>query len=56
MPALGLPAPRTPYGLIRGIGDEALRSLERQTGTAVGRLDSAVLERYAALGLAGAPG
>jgi hypothetical protein len=56
VPALGLRAPRTPYGLIRGIGDEALRSLERQTGTAAGRLDSAVLERYAALGLAGAPG
>jgi hypothetical protein len=25
VPALGLRAPRTPYGLIRGIGDEALR-------------------------------
>lgn len=56
LPAIGLPAPRTPYGLIRGISADALRSLEEQAGIPGGRLDDAVLDRYAGLGLAGARG
>lgn len=56
LPALGIPAPRTPYGLVLGMDPRALRSLERQAGLPVGRLDDSVLDRFAALDLAGTPG
>lgn len=56
LPALGMPAPSTPYGLILGVDTQALRSLEWQAGLPVGRLDDAVLDRFAALDLAGTPG
>jgi hypothetical protein len=56
LPALGLPGPRTPYGLILGLGSHTLRSLEWQARLPMGRLDDAVLERYSALGLAVAAG
>lgn len=56
LPALGIPAPRTPYGLILGVDTQALRSLEWQAGLLVGRLDDAMLDRFAALDLAGTPG
>lgn len=52
LPALGLHGPRTPYGLILGVGSQSLRSLEWQAGLPLGRLDDAVLHRYSALGLA----
>lgn len=56
LPALGITAPRTPYGLILGVDSQALRSLEWQAGLPAGRLDDAVLDRFSALDLAGAPG
>lgn len=56
LPALDLAAPRTPYGLVRGIGGETLRSLERQADLPGGALDEAVLDRYAGLGLVGPAG
>jgi hypothetical protein len=56
LPALGIPAPRTPYGLMLGVDSQALRSLEWQAGLPIGRLDDAVLDRFSTLDLAGAPG
>lgn len=56
LPALGIPAPLTPYGLILGVDTQALRSLEWEAGLPVGRLDDAVLDRFSALDLAGTPG
>lgn len=53
LPALGLESPRTPYGLIRGIPSSQLRSIECQAGLPAGRLDDAVLDQFAALGLVG---
>jgi hypothetical protein len=53
LPALGLESPRTPYGLIRGIPATRLRSIENQAGLPAGRLDDAVLDQFAALGLVG---
>lgn len=52
LPALGLPAPRTAYGLVLDLGTHALRNAEWQAGLPTGRLDEAVLDRFAALGLA----
>ena len=46
LPALGIAAPRTPYGLILGVDTQALRSLEWQAGLPAGRLDDAVLDRF----------
>lgn len=51
LPALGLESPRRAYGLINGLDRPTLRLIERQAGMDVGRLEHAVLDRFAPLGL-----
>jgi hypothetical protein len=52
LPALGLPAPRTAYGLVLDLDPQVLRNAEWQAGLPAGRLDEAMLDRFASLGLA----
>jgi len=51
LPALGLDSPRRAYGLINGLDPVTLRLIERQAGLSTGRLEDAVLDRFAPLGL-----
>lgn len=56
LPALGLPSARASYSLVRWISSERLRTLEWQAALPTGRLDDAVLDRWAGLGLSAPPG
>ena len=51
LPSLGLDSPRRAYGLVNGLDPAALRLIERQAGLTEGRLEDAVLDRFAPLGL-----